>query len=149
MSAHSEQPRVRLRCRDRRVRSGGSGAGGALGRAGHRVAVFERYHEIYRLPRAVHLDHEIMRLLQSLGLADLLADQFIPVPDYQWFGADGELILRFEIQGLAPSGWEQDYMFFQPEFEQAIDRHACAEPASRSSVAGWPRVCVDLGDGSS
>ena len=50
-----------------------------LGKAGHRVAAFERYQEIYRLPRAVHLDHEIMRLLQSLGVADLLADQFIPV----------------------------------------------------------------------
>jgi flavin-dependent dehydrogenase len=33
-----------------------------LGRAGHRVVVFERLNEIYRLPRAVHLDHEIMRL---------------------------------------------------------------------------------------
>ena len=34
-----------------------------LGRAGHRVVVFERFQEIYRMPRAVHLDHEIMRLL--------------------------------------------------------------------------------------
>ena len=28
----------------------------SLGAAGHRVACFERFHEIYRLPRAVHLD---------------------------------------------------------------------------------------------
>jgi len=28
-----------------------------LGRAGHRVVVFERFKEIYRLPRAVHIDH--------------------------------------------------------------------------------------------
>ena len=41
----------------------------ALGRAGHRVAVVERFGEIYRMPRAVHIDHEIMRLLQDLGLA--------------------------------------------------------------------------------
>ncbi|MGB8878518.1 MAG: FAD-dependent monooxygenase, partial [Solirubrobacteraceae bacterium] len=46
-----------------------------LGRAGHRVAAFERFAEIYRLPRAVHLDHEIMRLLQSLGLSEVLADE--------------------------------------------------------------------------
>ena len=45
-----------------------------LGRAGHRVAAFERFTEIYRLPRAVHLDHEIMRLLQSLGLSEIMAD---------------------------------------------------------------------------
>ena len=41
-----------------------------LGRAGHRVAAFERFSRDLRLPRAVHIDHEIMRLLQALGLAD-------------------------------------------------------------------------------
>jgi 2-polyprenyl-6-methoxyphenol hydroxylase-like FAD-dependent oxidoreductase len=99
-----------------------------LGRAGHRVACFERFQEIYRLPRAVHLDHEIMRLLQALGLAEVLAEEMIPVHDYQWFGADGELLMRFETQGPARSGWETDYMFFQPELERAIDRRACGQP---------------------
>jgi 2-polyprenyl-6-methoxyphenol hydroxylase-like FAD-dependent oxidoreductase len=99
-----------------------------LGRAGHRVAVFERYQEIYRLPRAVHLDHEIMRLLQTLGLADALAEQMVAVHDYQWFGADGELLLRFDTHSPACSGWESDYMFFQPELEAALDRLACAQP---------------------
>ena len=70
-----------------------------LGRAGHRVVVFERFQDIYRLPRAVHLDHEIMRLLQSLDLADVLADELVPVHDYQWFGADGEPVLRFDRDG--------------------------------------------------
>src|ERR1700749_513039 len=74
-----------------------------LGRAGHRVLVFERFQDIYRLPRAVHLDHEIMRLLQSLDLAAVLADEMVPVQDYQWFGADGELLLRFDVDGLARS----------------------------------------------
>ncbi|HEX4188626.1 MAG TPA: bifunctional 3-(3-hydroxy-phenyl)propionate/3-hydroxycinnamic acid hydroxylase [Solirubrobacteraceae bacterium] len=107
-----------------------------LGRAGHRVGVFERYREIYRLPRAVHLDHEIMRLLQELDLAEPLAAEMIPVHDYQWFGADGEPLLRFDVGGLAPSGWETDYMFFQPELERAVDRHACAERGV-SIERGW------------
>jgi 2-polyprenyl-6-methoxyphenol hydroxylase-like FAD-dependent oxidoreductase len=107
-----------------------------LGRAGHRVGVFERYREIYHLPRAVHLDHEIMRLLQALDLAEPLAAEMIPVHDYQWFGADGEPLLRFDVGGLAPSGWETDYMFFQPELERAIDRHACAERGV-SIERGW------------
>ncbi|MGO9977514.1 MAG: bifunctional 3-(3-hydroxy-phenyl)propionate/3-hydroxycinnamic acid hydroxylase [Solirubrobacteraceae bacterium] len=107
-----------------------------LGRAGHRVAVFERYQEIYRLPRAVHLDHEIMRLLQMLGLADSLAGEMVAVHDYQWFGADGELLLRFESQSPARSAWESDYMFFQPELEAALDRLGCAQP--RVTVQrGW------------
>ena len=107
-----------------------------LARAGHRVEVFERFTDIYRLPRAVHLDHEIMRLLQSLGLAEELADEMIPVHDYQWFGANGEPILRFDRQSVASSGWEGSYMFFQPELEAALDRAGCAD--SRISVhRGW------------
>ena len=106
-----------------------------LGRASHRVAVFERYQEIYRLPRAVHLDHEIMRLLQRLGVADALAEEMVPVHDYQWFGADGELLLRFDVQSPARSGWESDYMFFQPELEATLDRLTC----------GQPRVTVERG----
>jgi 2-polyprenyl-6-methoxyphenol hydroxylase-like FAD-dependent oxidoreductase len=107
-----------------------------LGRAGHRVVAFERFKEIYRLPRAVHLDHEIMRLLQSLALAEVLADEMVPVDDYRWFGADGELVLRFDPRSPAPSGWDGDYMFFQPELERAIDDHACAR-AGVSVERGW------------
>jgi 2-polyprenyl-6-methoxyphenol hydroxylase-like FAD-dependent oxidoreductase len=114
----------------------GQALAGLLGRAGHRVGVFERFNEIYRLPRAVHLDHEIMRLLQSLGLADVLAEEMVPVHDYRWFGADGELLLRFDVAGLARSGWEASYMFFQPELETAIHRHACV-PSGVSVERGW------------
>ena len=107
-----------------------------LGRAGHRVAVFERFKDIYRLPRAVHLDAEIMRLLQSLGLAETLAQEMVPVRSYQWFGADGEPLLRFGAQGPSGSGWEPDYLFFQPDIENAVDRFARAQP--RVTVArGW------------
>jgi 2-polyprenyl-6-methoxyphenol hydroxylase-like FAD-dependent oxidoreductase len=101
--------------------------------------VFERFGELYRLPRAVHLDHEIMRLLQSLGLSEFLAEEMVPVDDYRWFGADGELLLRFKPHSPAPSGWEGDYMFFQPELERAIDRHACA-PAGVTVQRGWTAV---------
>jgi 2-polyprenyl-6-methoxyphenol hydroxylase-like FAD-dependent oxidoreductase len=118
-----------------------------LGRAGHRVGAFERFGEIYRLPRAVHLDHEIMRLLQTLGLAEVLAEEMIPVHDYQWFGADGESLMRFETHGPARSGWETDYMFFQPELERAIDRHACGLPLV-TVERGWEATgLVDRDDG--
>jgi 3-(3-hydroxy-phenyl)propionate hydroxylase len=117
-----------------------------LGRRGHRVVVFERFQEIYRMPRAVHLDHEIMRLLQSLDLADVLAEEMVPVRDYQWFGADGKLLLRFDVNGLGRSGWESDYMFFQPELEAAIHRHACV-PAGVTVERGWVADgLVDSGD---
>jgi len=116
-----------------------------LGRAGHRVVVFERFKEIYRLPRAVHIDHEIMRLLQSLGLSEVLADEMIPVDAYRWFGADGEPLLRFEPRSPAPSGWEGDYMFFQPELERAIDGHACV-PSGVTVERGWAAEMLTQSD---
>jgi 2-polyprenyl-6-methoxyphenol hydroxylase-like FAD-dependent oxidoreductase len=104
----------------------GQALGALLARAGHRVAAFERFEEIYRLPRAVHIDHEIMRLLQYLGLADRLAEEMIPLHEYRWFGADGDPLLTLTPQSPAKSGWEPDYLFFQPEFEQALDG-ACSD----------------------
>jgi 2-polyprenyl-6-methoxyphenol hydroxylase-like FAD-dependent oxidoreductase len=114
-----------------------------LGRAGHRVGVFERFKEIYRLPRAVHLDHEIMRLLQTLGLAETLAAEMVPVRDYRWFGADGEPLLRFDLPTPASSGWDSSYMFFQPDLETALDRLGCVQPGV-TVERGW--VAEALGD---
>ncbi|HEX3279381.1 MAG TPA: bifunctional 3-(3-hydroxy-phenyl)propionate/3-hydroxycinnamic acid hydroxylase, partial [Thermoleophilaceae bacterium] len=107
-----------------------------LGRAGHRVAVFERFKDIYRLPRAIHLDHEIMRLLQSLGLAEAVVGEMVPLSDYHWFGADGELLLRFDAAAPARSGWDPDYMFFQPELEAALDALGSAQPGV-TVERGW------------
>jgi 2-polyprenyl-6-methoxyphenol hydroxylase-like FAD-dependent oxidoreductase len=114
----------------------GQALAGLLGRAGHRVVVFERFGAIYRLPRAVHLDHEIMRLLQSLGLARALAPAMVPVLDYQWFGADGGPLVRLVPPTPARSGWDPDFMFFQPELEAALDGFGCAQPGVRVE-RGW------------
>jgi 2-polyprenyl-6-methoxyphenol hydroxylase-like FAD-dependent oxidoreductase len=114
----------------------GAALAALLGRAGHRVVVFERFGEIYRLPRAVHLDDEIMRLLQALGLAETLAEEMVPLHEYHWFGEDGQSLLRFEVPTPARSGWEPHYMFFQPELEAALDRHGCV-PAGVEVERGW------------
>jgi choline dehydrogenase-like flavoprotein len=126
----------------------GQALAAVLGRAGHSVVVFERFQEIYRLPRAVHLDHEIMRLLQPLGLADALAQEMIPVHNYQWFGADGEPLLRFDLHGPARSGWQADYMFFQPELEAALARRPFRRRRRRRVPAhrgGRGPACAPLG----
>lgn len=88
---------------------------------GHRVAAFERFDEIYRLPRAVHMDHEITRLMQDLGLADRLVEEMIPLRDYHWFGADGEPVMTLNSPQPSASGWEPGYLFFQPELEEALE----------------------------
>ncbi|MGH2577596.1 MAG: FAD-dependent monooxygenase [Actinomycetota bacterium] len=111
----------------------GQALGALLGRAGHSVAAFERFNEIYRLPHAVHIDHEIMRLLQDLGLAE----EMIPLHEYRWFGADGEPLLTLTPETPAKSGWEPDYLFFQQEFERALDG-ACAQTGRRRRAPRHP-----------
>src|SRR5437868_8952489 len=114
----------------------GQALAGWLGACGHRVACFERYHEIYRLPRAVHLDHEVMRLLQRLGVAEVLAPEMLSLSEYHWFGADGETLMVLRPQNPAVSGWEPDWLFFQPSLEQALDERARANE-SVTVERGW------------
>ena len=123
----------------------GQALAGWLGQAGHRVAAFERYEEIYRLPRAVHLDGEVMRLLQSLGVVDELIDDMLPFRDYHWFGADGEPLMTLEATTPSRSGWEPDYLFFQPSLEQALDAHARSLPGV-TVERGWVADGIESDD---
>src|SRR6188474_1207948 len=50
----------------------GALAANLFGRAGLRTIVVERQDRPYPAPRAVHIDHEMMRIFQSLGLAETL-----------------------------------------------------------------------------
>ena len=121
----------------------GQALGAMLARAGHRVAAFERFSEIYRLPRAVHVDHEIMRLLQGLGLAERLAEEMIPLHEYRWFGADGEPLLTLTPETPAKSGWEPSYLFFQPDLERALDG-VCADDGV-AVHRGWAAESLTCG----
>jgi 2-polyprenyl-6-methoxyphenol hydroxylase-like FAD-dependent oxidoreductase len=95
-----------------------------LGQAGHRVAAFERFQEAYRMPRAVHIDHEVMRILQSAGVAERMRDELLPLGEYHWLGADGEQLMVLRPAAPALSGWAPDYLFHQPVLEAALEARA-------------------------
>src|SRR6516162_7353084 len=44
--------------------------GNLLGAEGLSVDIYDREHDVYPLPRAVHFDGEIMRIFQAAGLAN-------------------------------------------------------------------------------
>src|SRR4051812_48866102 len=83
----------------------GQTAAALLGRAGHDVAVVDRYEDLCRLPRAAHFDAETMRTWQALGIADELASDLNEATTYDWFGADGEPIMTMRLESPAPAGW--------------------------------------------
>ena len=112
----------------------GQTAAALLGRAGHRVGVFERFGCLYDLPRAIHFDHEIMRVWQALGIVEEIADDLLPVREYRWFGADGEPIMTMRAETPAPSGWEPNYLFFQPYLERALGSRGAAQRVGRAGL---------------
>ena len=90
------------------VGAGPTGAvlGGLLSRAGHSVLLLERDHEVYALPRAVHMDHEIMRVLQELNVLEALQPYMHDMDTYRFESAAGEALLESRGNGrLACSGY--------------------------------------------
>ena len=93
-----------------------------LGQRGWRVRVIERWPEPYPLPRAVHFDHEVGRILQLAGVAAALTEHSMPAATYEWRNGAGETLIRFgRDTERSLSGWPESNMFCQPELERILD----------------------------
>ncbi|WP_454743932.1 bifunctional 3-(3-hydroxy-phenyl)propionate/3-hydroxycinnamic acid hydroxylase MhpA [Cupriavidus necator] len=116
-----------------------------LGQRGHRVAVFERHQSLYALPRAGHFDHEIMRIFQSLGCADEIAEDAFPATKYQWRNAKDEILITFDWDQVGISGWMSDYLMYQPHMENALHRAVQSLP-SVVVHHGWEAIDIEQHD---
>ena len=87
-----------------------------LGQAGLSVIVLERDPGIHALPRAVHVDGEVMRIFQSVGLAERIAGIMRPSTQGMHFiNALGQtLLIRRGIDGPGPQGWVNNWYGHQP-----------------------------------
>lgn len=110
-----------------------------LGRAGYRVAVFEQHASLYPLSRAGHLDHEIMRILQSLGVAEEFEERAWAMTGYDLLDADRHLLQRIPWNREGPSGWHSDYLFYTPNLQDTLDRVAREQPTVEVNH-GWKAV---------
>jgi 2-polyprenyl-6-methoxyphenol hydroxylase-like FAD-dependent oxidoreductase len=122
---------------------GGQCLAALLGAMGHRVAAFERYPHLYNLPRAGHIDHEALRMVQSIGDADRLAATLWEVRDeYVWINQDGAvLMLQPALERVdAVSGWYSDFTQWQPNLERELD--AGARAAGVEVNLGWQVVAL-------
>src|SRR5215470_6985217 len=99
-----------------------------LGQRGWQVGAFEKQPTAYPLPRAVHFDHEVGRILQAAGVAEGLAGMTEPADVYEWRNAAGETLLRFASKSAGLSGWPEANMFAQPELERLLEARAGTLP---------------------
>ena len=106
----------------------GLALGALVGQAGHSVAIVERHEQLFGLPRAGHIDHEIVRILQSLGCHGPVMDDCYPTLEYVWVNADGETLLEFDWGAQGISGWHSDYMQYQPVLEASLASRLRTDP---------------------
>lgn len=88
---------------------------------GYTVAIFEKEMEIYRAPRAVHIDDEVVRIFQAVGILDELKANIVPFERMQFVSAKGKVMLEacslsnYQPYGHTPANW-----FLQPVLEQQL-----------------------------
>jgi 3-(3-hydroxy-phenyl)propionate hydroxylase len=114
----------------------GQVAAALLGQRGLKVYVCERLPDVYQIPRAIALDHEIMRVFQQIGVVDAVAPHTEPFTNSEFYGVDGQLIRRMTMVAPPyPQGYTPSLVFTQPPVERAL----------RERVAQLPNVTVELG----
>jgi 3-(3-hydroxy-phenyl)propionate hydroxylase len=92
-----------------------------LVRQGLTVAIAEQAAGVYDKPRAITLDHEVMRVFQACGLADAIAPFTAPHPGTHYIGVDRNVIRIYDPQPAPhPLGWPPSGTFVQPEVEAAL-----------------------------
>jgi 3-(3-hydroxy-phenyl)propionate hydroxylase len=92
-----------------------------LGQSGLSVLVVEKEGAIYPLPRAAHVDHEVMRVFQEVGIAERLMATCGYADRYDFLNAKGKILLRFEgATKIGAGGWPAANMIHQPSLEAAL-----------------------------
>ena len=100
-----------------------------LGRHGVSVALFERDAAQHALPRAGHIDGEVMRVFQAAGVAEAMQPNLLVNVGMRFVDAGGRVLIDWpRPQEIGPQGWYPSYRFHQPD----------AEAALRAGVRHWP-----------
>ena len=104
-------------------------AAALLGKAGLSVHVCDRMDAVYEIPRAIALDHEILRVFQQIGVIDAVLPHCEPFTPSEYFGVDGQLIRRMTmVDPPYPQGYTPSIVFTQPPVERALRAHVAALP---------------------
>lgn len=108
-----------------------------LERQGRRVLVVEQFAEVYPLPRATHIDGEALRILQTAGVADVLAPDLGIYSRMRFEDANGRMLIDWP-RSIEPGlhGWRDSNRFHQPDLENAL-RGRAASAAAIDLRLGW------------
>ena len=126
-----------------------------LGRRGIECLVLERWPACYPQPRAVHLDDEVCRILDRIGIADEFARHSYPGAGLRLVTAGHHVLAEFPRDpGPGRHGYPAANMFDEPDLERILREHVATLPTvtlrSGVEVTGLHHIAggvrVDLTD---
>ncbi|MGW7200050.1 bifunctional 3-(3-hydroxy-phenyl)propionate/3-hydroxycinnamic acid hydroxylase MhpA [Streptomyces chryseus] len=99
-----------------------------LARRGVRTLVLERHRDVYPLPRAVVVDDEVRRILQSVGVHEEFAALARPARGLRLLDARRRVIAEFARSAQGHHGFPQTSMFDQPALERLLREALARRP---------------------
>jgi 3-(3-hydroxy-phenyl)propionate hydroxylase len=106
----------------------GMAAAALLARHGVRTTLFERETDVMTIPRAVHLDEEVLRVLHQCRLGEEVEKEIRPIRGMQLVDRERRTLISFARDGKGPHGFARSSAFDQPELEAAMRRALAREP---------------------
>jgi 2-polyprenyl-6-methoxyphenol hydroxylase-like FAD-dependent oxidoreductase len=103
-------------------------AAALLGRAGHRVGVFERHKTLYNLARVGIVHDDVLRMFQEIGVIDRIWPSTFFLPVYE-MAKNGKVLLSSDVAPMATHGWPEYISIYQPAFEGELDEVVKAQPS--------------------
>lgn len=100
-----------------------------LAQHGVQTLVIDRWPDVYPQPRAVHLDDEVYRILERVGVADGFAAISRPALGLQLVDEHHRVLARFRREGER-GGYPRANMFDQPELERLL----------RDNLSRYPQI---------
>lgn len=111
------------------------------------VIVAEKDAAIFPLPRAAHIDHEGMRILQEAGAAEAVMATSRRADAYEFRNARGKVLLAFAgAAARGAGGWPIANMIHQPSVEAAL-RASLARRAPQALRGGWEMLGFEADGG--
>jgi 3-(3-hydroxy-phenyl)propionate hydroxylase len=92
-----------------------------LGQRGHRVAVVERWPQLYGKPRLTHIDGETARLVSLVADGERALREAWTTPQYLWVNGKGQLLVDVAAGNSKKMLWDDHMSVHQPHIEEAID----------------------------
>ena len=111
----------------------GATAANLLGQMGLKVLVIERDPDVYGRARAISTDEEVMRVWQSVGLADRLQQDMLPDRPLTFVDGDGVPFIDLKVKPRGAGHPPQQFLY-QPAVDHVL----------REGVARFPNVEVLL-----